>query len=84
MQSDDNLLNPENLMTLYKGYECYRNRITKRFYAVLICSDMFLGKITADTPAALKQAIDEATEGQEKRLDPWQLPYSTAETSIAA
>jgi hypothetical protein len=80
MQSDD-LLNPENPMTLYKGYECYRNRITKQYYGILVNSDMFLGKIVADSPAALKQAIDEAST--EQRLDPWELPYATAQTIAA-
>ena len=63
-------------MTLYKGYECYRNRLTKRFYAMPIGDDTFLNKLTADTPDALKQAIDDATEN--RRLNPWDLPYSTA------
>ena len=68
-------------MTLYKGYECYRNRLTKRFYAMPIGDDTFLNKLTADTPDALKQAIDLATENQ--RPNPWELSYSTSQ-SIAA
>ena len=69
-------------MTLYKGYECYRNRLTKQFYAMPIGDDTFLNKVTAATPDALRQAIDLATETQ--RLAPWELPYSTAQTTIAA
>ena len=80
MQSDENLLNLKN-MTLYKGYECYRNRLTKRFYAMPIGDDTFLNKVTADTPNALKQAIDLATANQ--RPNPWELPYAGKE-SIAA
>ncbi len=68
-------------MTLYKGYECYRNRLTGRFYALPIGDDDMTRKIAADTPEALKQAIDEVTAAQ--RPNPWELPYSTAE-SIAA
>ena len=68
-------------MTLYKGYECYRNRLTKRFYAMPIGDDTFLNKLTADTPDALKQSIDIATEAQ--RPNPWELPYATAQTIAA-
>ena len=68
-------------MTLYKGYECYRNRLTKLFYAMPIGDDTFLNKLTADTPDELKRAIDLATENQ--RLNPWELPYAGKE-SIAA
>ena len=63
-------------MTLYKGYECYRNRLTKQFYAMPIGDDTFLNKLTASTPDELKQAIDDATAKQ--RPNPWDLPYSTA------
>jgi len=80
MLTDDNLLNLK-IMTLYKGYECYRNRLTKRFYAMPIGDETFLNKITADTPDELKQAIDLATANQ--RLDPWELPRVTAETIAA-
>jgi hypothetical protein len=59
-------------MTLYKGYECYRNRLTKQFYAYPMDSLTTDGKLTASTPSALKQAIDEATGTQQ--LDPWELP----------
>ena len=38
-------------------------------------------KIVADTPEALKQAIDEVTLNQ--RPNPWELPYATPE-AIAA
>jgi hypothetical protein len=68
-------------MTLYKGYECYRNRLTKQFYAYPANDMTTCRKLTASTPAALKQAIDEATATQ--RLNPWELP-STGEDSIAA
>ena len=68
-------------MTLYKGYECYRNRLTKRFYAMPIGDDTFLNKLTADTPDELKQAIDLAITNQ--RPNPWELPYA-GEESIAA
>jgi hypothetical protein len=68
-------------MTLYKGYECYRNRLTGRFYGIPIGDDDMTRKIVRDTPIDLKQAIDEATT--DRRLDPWQLPRRSAE-SIAA
>ena len=77
---DRSLLNLK-IMTLYKGYECYRNRLTKRFYAMPIGDDTFLNKLTADTPDELKQAIDIATANQ--RPNPWELPYA-GEESIAA
>ena len=70
-----------NPMTIYKGYECYRNRLTKQFYAMPIGDDTFLNKVTASTPDELKQAIDLATANQ--RPNPWDLPYSTAQ-AIAA
>jgi hypothetical protein len=68
-------------MTIYKGYECHRNRLTKRFYAMPIGDDTFLNKVTADTPDELRQAIEIATAKQ--RPDPWELPHS-GETPIAA
>ena len=68
-------------MTFYKGYECYRNRITKRFYALPIGDDDMTRKIVADTPETLKQTIDEVTAAQ--RPNPWELPYANAE-AIAA
>ena len=68
-------------MTFYKGYECYRNRITKWFYALPIGDDDITRKIVADIPEALKQAIDEVTAAQ--RPNPWELPYANAE-AIAA
>ena len=67
-------------MTIYKGYECYRNRLTKRFYAMPIGDDTFLNKVTAGTPGALKQAIDLATVA---KPNPWELPHSTVQ-AIAA
>ena len=69
------------IMTLYKGYECYRNRLTKRFYAMPIGDEFMINKIVADSAVELKQAIDFATANQ--RLDPWELPYSTAQTIAA-
>jgi hypothetical protein len=68
-------------MTLYKGYEVYRNRLTKQFYAFPINDMTTDRKLTASTPDALKAAIDEAST--EQRLDPWQLPYATAQTIAA-
>ena len=68
-------------MTIYKGYECYRNRLTKRFYAMPIGDDTFLNKVTSPTREGLKQAIDDATANQ--RPDPWELPYATAQTIAA-
>ena len=79
MQMDDNLLNLKNM--IYKNYECSRNRFTKMFYAYPVNDLTTCRKVTADTPDALKRAIDLATENQ--RLDPWQLPYSTAQTIAA-
>jgi hypothetical protein len=68
-------------MTIYNGYECYRNRLTGKFYAIPIGDDDMTRKIVSDTPEALKQAIDEATEAQ--RPNPWELAYATSR-SIAA
>ena len=70
-----------NPMTTYKGYECYRNQLTKRFYAMPIGDDTFLNKVTASTPDELKRSIDLAAANQ--RLNPWELPYAGKE-SIAA
>ena len=67
-------------MTIYRNYECYRNRLTKQFYAMPIGDDTFLNKVTAANPDALKRAIDMATVA---KPNPWELPYSTAQ-SIAA
>ena len=39
---------------IYKSYECYRNRLTGRFYALPIEDDDMTRKIVADTPEALK------------------------------
>jgi hypothetical protein len=69
-------------MTIYRGYEVYRNRLTKQFYAYPLNDMTTDRKLTASTPDALKAAIDEAST--EQRLDPWELPYAAAETSIAA
>ena len=49
-------------MMVYKGYDCYRNSITKRFYAVPSGDDFMVRKIVTDTVAELKAAIDEVTE----------------------
>jgi hypothetical protein len=68
-------------MTTYKGYEVHRNRLTGMFYALRLDGDTFLSKITSPTREGLKQAIDEATATQ--RLDPWELPYQTAQTIAA-
>ena len=67
-------------MTIYKGYECYRNRLTKLFYAMPIGDDTFLNKLSASTPDELKRAIDLATVA---KPNPWQLPHSTAQTIAA-
>ena len=45
-------------MTFYEGYECYWNRITKRFYAIPIGDDFMFNKIVADSAVELQQAID--------------------------
>ena len=68
-------------MTIYKSYECSRNRLTKLFYAYPVNDLTTCRKLIADTPDELKQAIDMATET--KRLNPWELPYSTAQTIAA-
>jgi hypothetical protein len=68
-------------MTLYNGYECYRNRLTGRFYAIPIGDNDLTRKIVRDTPIELKQAIDEATAAQ--RPNPWELPYETAQPIAA-
>ena len=80
MQSDENLLNLKN-MTTYKGYEVNRNRLTGLFYALRLNDDTFLSKVTSPTREGLKRAIDDATELP--RLDPWELPYDTAQTIAA-
>ena len=79
MQSDENLLNLK--IMIYKNYECHRNRLTGLFYALRLDDDTFLSKVTSPTREGLKQAIDDAAANQ--RLDPWQLPYATAETIAA-
>jgi hypothetical protein len=68
-------------MTIYRGYEVHRNRLTGMFYALRVDDDTFLSKITADTREGLKQAIDDAATTQ--RLNPWELPYQTAQTIAA-
>ena len=80
MLTDDNLLNLK-IMTTYKGYEVHRNRLTGLFYALRLDDDTFLSKVTSPTREGLKQAIDDAAAN--KRLDPWELPYATAETIAA-
>ena len=67
---------------IYKNYECSRNRLTKLFYAYPVNDLTTCRKLTASTPDELKRAIDLATETQ--RLNPWELPYSTAQATIAA
>jgi hypothetical protein len=78
---DKHTLLNQSTMTLYKGFECHRNRLTGRFYAIPIADDSLTRKIVRDSPEALKQAIDEATEAQ--RPNPWELAYATSR-SIAA
>jgi hypothetical protein len=68
-------------MTIYKGYEVYRNRLTKQFYAYPANALTTDGKLTASTPDALKAAIDEAST--EQQMDPWELPFATSQ-SVAA
>ncbi len=68
-------------MMLYNGYECYRNRITGRFYALPIGDEFMFNKIVADTVDELKAAIDQVAIKQ--RPNPWELPYATAQ-AIAA
>ncbi len=68
-------------MMLYNGYECYRNRITGRFYALPIGDEFMFNKIVADTVDELKAAIDLVAVKQQS--DPWKLPYATAQ-AIAA
>jgi hypothetical protein len=49
-------------MMQYNGYDCYRNRITGRFYAVPSDDDFMTQKIVTDTLAELKAAIDEVSQ----------------------
>jgi hypothetical protein len=46
-------------MMVYKGYDCYRNRLTGRFYAVPSLEDFMVNKIVSDSFSGLKAAIDE-------------------------
>jgi hypothetical protein len=59
-------------MMIYNGYECYRNRLTGKFYAL---------PIVADSAVDLKAAIDRVAAKQ--RPNPWELPYA-GEAAIAA
>jgi hypothetical protein len=63
---------------IYKSYECYRSRLTKEFYAYPVNDMTTCRGVSAMTPDELKRAIDEATE-ETYRLNPWELPYSTAQ-----
>lgn len=68
-------------MTTYKGYEIDRNRLTGLFYAFRVDDDTFLSKVTSTTREGLKQAIDAGV--LDSRLNPWELPYATAQTIAA-
>ncbi len=68
---------------IYKSYECHRNRLDKQFYAYPTNDLTTCRGITAATPDELKRAIDEAT-AESHRLNPWELPYSTAQTQPIA
>ena len=68
-------------MMIYNGYECYRNRITGRFYALPIGDEFMINKVVADSAIDLKAAIDLVQA--KRRPNPWELPYVTAQ-SIAA
>lgn len=68
-------------MMIYNGYECYRNRLTGKFYALPIGDDFMFNKVVADSAIELKAAIDLVVGNQP--LDPWELPYATSH-AIAA
>lgn len=68
-------------MMIYNGYECYRNRITGRFYALPIGDDFMFNKIVADSAIELKAAIDLVAVKQQP--DPWELPYAVAQPIAA-
>jgi hypothetical protein len=61
-------------MMIYKGYECCKNSLTGRFYALLIGDEFTFNKVVADSAAELKAAID--LVAVEPRLDPWELSYA--------
>ena len=60
---------------IYNGYECYRNQLTGKFYALPIGDDDMTRKLTADTATALRGAID--TVVSQHRPNPWEVPYAT-------
>ena len=68
-------------MMIYNGYECYRNRLTGKFYALPIADEFMVNKIVADSATDLKAAIDLVAAKQ--RPNPWERPYATAQ-AIAA
>lgn len=68
-------------MMIYNGYECYRNRLTGKFYALPIGDEFMINKVVADSAADLKAAIDRVAAKQ--RPNPWELPYAMAK-AIAA
>ena len=68
-------------MMIYNGYECYRNRLTGRFYALPIGDDFMFNKVVADSATELKAAID--LVAVKRQPDPWELPYATAKAIVA-
>ena len=68
-------------MMLYNGYECYRNKITGRFYAIPIGDDFMFNKVVADSATELKAAIDRIAV--KPKPNPWELPYSVKEPIAA-
>ncbi len=68
-------------MMIYNGYECYRNKITGRFYALPIGDEFMFNKVVADSAIELKAAIDLVAVKQP--LDPWELPYAVAQPIAA-
>lgn len=63
-------------MMIYNDYECYRNRLTGKFYALPIGDDDMTRKLTADIATELREAIDAVVS--QRRPNPWELPYATA------
>lgn len=60
------------MIAQYKGYDIYRNLLSKSWYAYPTCSITTEGKITASTSEELRAKIDAvATDYQP---NPWQLP----------
>ena len=72
------------MTSTYRGYEVHRNRLTGKFYAIPIADTDLTRKIVCNTATELRAAIDAATQLDDRRLDPWNLPSATATPQASA